>query len=412
MRAVAGFLPGIDLDEALRDAQDDTIRVRIDASLSQAWVEGERLRVQAPMRDEWKPALKADGAASKTALKLECGAHSVRVGDVRWNVRDHGPLLGATSDLSRKSAEPVRVRGAQGALKLDGRRLKGTLLIYPAREGTACEIAVELPLETYLEGVVASEFNTRWDENAVSAQAIAARTYAYYQKRRARANPFSRFDVEATVQDQVYALKERDDPIAKKIVHQTRGMVLSANGEESGVLKAFYHSTCGGGTELPQAVWGNKVRGFDRSRPCPYCKASPRYAWELTVSTAELVQAVERRGPASRLAPSLLAIRVLSLTPSGRASELLVRWREGSSERSRKIDATELRARLGATRLLSTRFEVNPVMGEPAVRFRGTGYGHGVGLCQYGAKAMGEQGRTAAQILAYYYPDAKLIKLW
>ena len=192
-------------------------------------------------------------------------------------------------------------------------------------------------------------------------------------------------------------------------------------------IKAFYHSTCGGLTELPENVWGRASPGFKKKVSCPYCSGSPRYLWDLEVQTKEIshaiIKAVKSEGllrgwpsqaPRALQQNQLLDVRVVQLEQDGRVARLTTVWADGKTQVKLSIPGVQFRDWMGSGRFRSTRFQVvsEGEGNSSRWRFQGRGYGHGVGLCQWGAKTMGEKGYKMAAILKHYYPDAALRKLW
>ncbi len=346
-----------------------------------------------------------------------------------WSFRCTGGKLHVTGGGSKKPTVvkgPLSVESPAGFFQFNGRPYREALHIYANR--SSCEVVNVVDLEKYLDGLVNSEFNSRWSSEAIAAQVIAARTYALYGVREARKNPKRRYDLESTIKDQVYDGTAKEDYRASREVARTRGLVLTVRSEP---LKAFYHSTCGGMTGLPQTVWGQAHRGFNRIVKCDYCTGSPKFQWNVEVSEREirdaLLASTDRKGWPRDAARFLSLGKLDRFTVArsdghGRALDLRVVWRLGAETRVLPTSAAALRSKLGTTRLLSTWFDVSEAPAvrapagakAPARRFvlSGRGYGHGVGLCQYGAKGMGEQGFKATQILKHYYPGATLSKLW
>ncbi len=283
-----------------------------------------------------------------------------------------------------------------------------------------------------------AEVSSSWRPQAVDAQVIAARTYALYQIRQARFSG-KHFDVESTVKDQVYHGADPEDYLSARSVNRTRGIILSAKaGKRESPIKAFYHSTCGGTTELPQTVWGQKYPGFARRVRCHYCVSSPRYRWELSLTQSDLRRAFQegsaREGsqkgwPAEWkrviLEGSPVEARVVRADATGRVSEVSTIWShptsDGKAQRIElRVDGIRFRNWLGPGELRSTAFQIERQKpgrelasgGSVAFRVSGRGNGHGVGLCQWGAKVMAEKGHSSDAILGFYYPDAILKKLW
>jgi stage II sporulation protein D len=354
----------------------------------------------------------------------------------------------------RYQAGELEVQDASGLLQWDGKRYPARLRIRPDAE-LGCEIVNHVPFETYLEGLVNHEFSSKWAPAAVEAQVIAARTYALHQVREARRDPKRRYDIESTERDQVYGGSERVDEGARLAVARTRGVIL-VDAQAGGVpalkltraapirgahavevqashtqalweriprfnrpesltpLKAYYHSTCGGGTELPEKIWGKKASGFKRRVKCSSCGDSPKASWQLPLSLKELSELLSARGPGSKSKPLRLeGLKIASWTAGGRADRLELLWRGADSKSAirQEISAQEFRMRVGAGRVLSTWFGIYKDKGGNLI-LQGRGYGHGVGLCQWGAKNQGARGARTDAILSHYYPDSRLVRVW
>jgi stage II sporulation protein D len=174
----------------------------------------------------------------------------------------------------------------------------------------------------------------------------------------------------------------------------TRGVVLLV---DSRVFPAYYHSTCGGATVGAVEVFGGPGLPALAGVPCGSCEHAPRRRWEVRVPAASLAAAGIGRPR---------RITVTSRTPSGRAERLGLEGGETTS-----VGAADLRSRLPSPALPSTWIEsVSPVRG--GFLFRGRGYGHGVGLCQYGAAGRAARGWSAEDILRDYYPGASVSRLY
>jgi stage II sporulation protein D len=179
-------------------------------------------------------------------------------------------------------------------------------------------------------------------------------------------------------------------------VRDTAGLVLLWEGE---LFPAFYHTESGGYTEDPRTVFA--ARNMPALKPvrCDFSTGSPHYYWSLDLRLADLAE-ILRRNELS--VGTVTAVEVTERTPSLRASQVAVHGSRGSV----RLRGNDLRRLVGYDVLKSTLFAV-AIDGDTA-RFAGRGYGHGVGLCQYGAKGMAEQGHAARQILEFFYPGASL----
>ena len=285
---------------------------------------------------------------------------------------------------------------ADGALSVNGSRYRGQLLI--RRLGVEISVLNLVPVEHYLYSVLGSESYASWPEAALDAQAIIARSYALWRMAQRRDEPF---DLVATVTDQSYLGIAKENPRLSAAVDRTEGIVLLY---QMKLFRCYYHSTCGGATEAVQNVFPDPPLLPLSSVPCAFCKDSPHYRWHCQISKAELADALRRGGTAlSRLA----SLEVATRTPSGRVQDLAVDSSDGAKLAMR---AGDFRLRVGPRRLPSTWFEIRDL--GAAYEFRGRGWGHGVGLCQWGSKGMAEAGRSATAILQHYYPGATLQRLY
>jgi stage II sporulation protein D len=252
----------------------------------------------------------------------------------------------------------------------------------------------ELPLEDYLVGLINCEISSQWPMEAVKAQAVIARSYAIYQKEARKGSPYH---LESTVMDQVYDGCEIEDSRAVRGVHETEGEVLTYNGN---VIQAFYHSSCGGHTESSENVWGYRlpyVTGVD----CKYCVLAPSVRWEQTLSLKKIETLLKNAGI---VVSGVKGIKAGRRNASGRLNDVLVLTGRGSQS----VPAVKFRQAMGYGIIKSTDFTVKE-NGDDAF-FMGMGYGHGVGLCQWGAKLRASDGFDYREILLYYYPGTLLEK--
>lgn len=258
-----------------------------------------------------------------------------------------------------------------------------------------------LPLETYLVGVLSSEMPLSWPLETLKAQAIAARSYALATMRERSQQSYH---LESSTLDQVFnhispwAEESSLAGKAREAVEQTEGQVLV--GPQNKILKAYFHSDCGGRTASPQNVWGAGVSsGITTDDSCP---ANPRAHWALQLSQEEF--SLKLRRYLRRLdLPAVSEIMLIRPDVGSRVERVEVSLVGGEKIR---LWAHELRAALGYERLRSAIFSVSK--NEDQFQFVGQGFGHGVGLCQWGSRAMGKLGRSYAEILGHYYPRAQI----
>jgi len=303
-------------------------------------------------------------------------AEGIQVG--RSVVRSRRVQIAPAGDLLLM-VNGVRCRGALNIVRLDDDRL---------------QLISEMPLEEYLKGVVPTEIDHRWPIETLKAQAIVARTFT---RRQAADRAGHDFDV-TKVWPQLYGGLPAERSRAAQAVEATRGMVLIFEGH---LLPAYYHTVCGGHTEDAGRVWPAIQQAPLRGVPCHYCQRAPHGHWRFEMSEEEVGQRLQRLGLGGR---PVMGLTVVARDASGRVTTVAVESTQGTS----RVSSVQLRAVLGPNRLRSTNF----VIAHPDSRwvFQGSGWGHGVGLCQWGAARLGQQRQTAAQILAYYYPGAELVE--
>jgi stage II sporulation protein D len=298
-------------------------------------------------------------------------------------------------DLSGVPLGPaVRLTARQGLLRANGRPYRGTLELRRTADGRVTVVNV-VDLESYVDGVIKGEVDPRWPPEAVRAQAVAARTLAV---QRILAQPASGavFDLPATTDAQVYLGAAAEDPAATNAVDATRDLIVTFEGQP---IFAAYHSNSGGHTEDSENVWGT-VYPYLRGVPDPYALDAPGVTWSavlpLAAVQADLARGGIDAGPVDDVAPG-------RVTAWGRAVTVVVHSEDGQTA---ELNANRFRLLVGANVLRSTMFSVS--RDGAALDFSGRGSGHGVGLDQWGARAMAIRGFTFDQILKYYYTDVAI----
>ena len=249
----------------------------------------------------------------------------------------------------------------------------------------------KVPLEDYLYGVVPSEMPASWNLEALKTQAIAARTYAvaYIQK-----NIAEIYHVESTVQSQVYGGVKKETKNSNLAVDQTKSEILVFAEKP---IQAFYHSNSGGKTELAENVWGFQLP-YLKSVESIYCEKAPNFNWEFKIGKSELSEKLGLK--------DILEISILDSFTSGRAKTIHIKETEDSFK---NILAVDLRKLIGGVKIKSTLFDLK--LQDEFVYFTGKGFGHGVGMSQWGAKGMADSGKTHKAILSLYYPGTEFARI-
>jgi len=351
----------------------------------------------------------ANAAAAQGTIRVAV-VDGARVAELRGVDIDISGLGPGVSSVWR--ADVVRATAAGGAIEIDGRRAPAFRLRsehairlngreYPApleivRSGDGLAVVNELPLEDYVVGVLRAEAGEKWPLEMLRAQAVVARTYAAYHRSIATGKPYH---ILASTVHQQYAGRV---PAASPIwgaVRDTAGQVLLWEGE---VFPAFYHTESGGYTEDPRMIFA--ARNLPALTPvrCDFSAGSPHFYWNLDLRLAAVTDALRKSNVD---VGGVTEIEVSERTPSLRAAVVTVRGVGGTA----RLRGNDFRRMLGYDTLKSTLFAV-AVAGEWA-RFSGRGYGHGAGMCQWGAKGMAEQGYAARKILEFYYPGTTLAPL-
>lgn len=248
-------------------------------------------------------------------------------------------------------------------------------------------IVENMAIETYVASVLAGEVGPSWPLEALKAQAIASRTFAL---KRMKERKERGFHVENSYMDQVF--KKGPAKIFIQAVKETAGLVLGLNDE---LIESSFHSTCGGHTANSKEVWG-QAYPYLRGVSCSYCTISPSFKWSNTIKRAELE---EKIGKFSN-------IKVTSRSEDGRSKTL-----ELSGPGKKSLSGQQFRMKISPLKVKSTLITSLHFNGKN-LEISGQGFGHGVGLCQYGALGMAKEGLTAEQILAHYYPGTVIKKFY
>jgi stage II sporulation protein D len=328
--------------------------------------------------------------------------------DVRVS-RSSGPVV----------AEAVAVRfepAGDKPITLDAIPYRGAMDVF-AVEPEGLNAVNDLPLEDYLLGVVPIEIGPRGEDElaAVAAQAVAARTYAVAHL---RAREEMGFDVFGSVEDQAYGGLAAERPESTRAVRETVGQILMYGGLP---IRAMYHSTCGGRTSPVEEVLDRAPAPYlqsvsDRAPDgTDYCAASPRYRWVDTLRSPDLNGRVREQverifGTTASHTGDIVDLRVSRRTPSGRVEALAVRGTHSEFVLERLDIRIALQNEAGRI-LGSTDFEVVRASGG-SIELHGRGFGHGSGMCQWGAIGRARAGQDWQTILATYYPGAKLVSVY
>ncbi len=302
-----------------------------------------------------------------------------------------------------------------GLVRLGERAYRGRFVLVPSDRGRGLIVINHLDLESYLAGVLANELYRSWSPATYRALAVAARTFARYQMMTFGAN--HRYDLGATQASQVYKGADSETSKSWDAVNFTRGVVLVAGppGQEK-IFMAQYSSCCGGRVN-PAEVLRNAppLEPLRGGQVCEDCLPSPQYRWEpVRLSASSVLSAVAAVYRQAERLDRLAEIKVASNTDHGRMLWLDIVGENGESIRIRADDLRLALLRHGSTqanRLYSMNCKIR-VSDDYVEFYDGRGFGHGVGLCQWGAEGKAQKGFSAVQILDFYYPGAKLYRIY
>lgn len=342
----------------------------------------------------------APAHALELRVAIQEGVNRVQVGSsTKAIVRDAaGQELGELTELNAYSAQGSSGNVALGQWRsqslwiepTDGgfvwigdRWYRGRTQLVPTSKGLTAVNHVDI--EQYLYSVLGSEMSPSWPLEALKAQAVAARSYALHQRSRAR-NPL--YDLGNTTTWQVYKGLASEALSTQQAVNATSGQVMTYDGE---IILAVFHSASGGHTENVEDIWKSPFIPYLRG-VVDYDQSAPVFEWTKSFSRREISGKISGVG-------SIVSMTPERTTPQGRIVTMLVEGDRGQ----KRVSGNDLRSALG---LRSTLFVVNPTTN--GFEIRGRGYGHGLGMSQWGARNLATQGINYQQILTHYYPNATL----
>jgi len=252
-----------------------------------------------------------------------------------------------------------------------------------------------LPLEEYLKSVIPSEISSKWEHEALKAQSIAARTFTYYHMLTNKKKPF---DIYLNLQQ--YKGVASEHPRTSWAVDVTFGQCSFLN---SKIFPAYFHAVCGGYTEEASYVWKTSV-GLPHPVRCTFCSNSRYFAWKQIFTKSAILKKFRDSGYKWNNISNISPGEKASFYP--RTRTIIV----SADGKSAEITANNFRKILGYNKIRSSIFSIKRK--NATYEFTGRGWGHGVGLCQYGAKTLAEQGKNAEFILEYYYPSTVIKRVY
>lgn len=305
---------------------------------------------------------------------------------------------GVALDRWQSNAIWIEPKDKNGVVWIGNRWYRGRVYVVPTGKGLTAVNYVDL--EKYLFSVLGAEMHSSWPLEALKAQAVAARSYALHERQGSRNGVFDLGDNQGW---QVYKGVETEAVSTQQAVLATTGQVLTHNGQ---IINAVFHSSAGGCTENVEDVWVQALP-YLRTVTNDFDKGAPVYEWSKTVSAAELTRFGV--GNVQRIEP-------ISVSPvCKRVKRARIIGDRGQTE----VDGDRLREEF---ELKSTLFAITPQFPQTASKsggkvqpagfvINGKGFGHGLGMSQWGAHNMARQGYNYQQILGQYYVKTTLAKI-
>lgn len=367
-----------------------------------------------------KPSGKAriirDGDAISSAWTTD-GTLTVRLLNDGWKVSRSGGSAGASERMFGSGSLLIEPIGKTDEIRWNDRDWPGEMRLHVTDDGM--DLVMVVGIEEYLPGVIAKELYPSWTPAAYRAQAIAARSYATVESDRWKGR--RHYDMVAGQLSQAW-IGATDNAKANDAVRQTRGQVLVESGS---VVPAYYSSACGGRpanalgtvTDNPHHAIASVSTGDGAARKDGCCEGSPVESWQMVIPVSAIVTRVRAWGAANgrqdlAKLEGLQRVEAADRNAAGRPVAMRLRPTRGADL---LIEAEDFRRAINAagdakTAVKSCDCEV--VIRGAKATITGRGFGHGVGMCQHGAEAMGRAGRDERAILARYYPKASIVRAW
>lgn len=312
------------------------------------------------------------------------------------------------------------------SLQLEGRLIPGFITVRAAwsENPARFDVIATMPVESYLPGVLGKELIRSWPRQAFEAQAVAARTYALQERRRARTEG-RLVDVEDTTADQVFE-GTSSLMVAVEATRATRGWTLTDDGS---LIRAYFSSQCGGRPASAARAWTtgsplsmNRVESLQAKPRQAYCQRAPLYRWTIERSSDDFHKRLRAWGRSKgRDLMSLTRVRSIEVRDRNEAGRPDTYSIVTDSGREYAMAPEELREAANwsvpglepITR--ENRFhsgDVEVIVRADSVRVIGRGFGHGVGMCQWCAKGMADSGMDWRSMIEQFYPGADVRKMY
>lgn len=333
------------------------------------------------------------------------GAYSIL--DAQRRVVFQGPKLPVSKIKARGESiqigvqsiqtNPIMIESPGYGVRIKGAHYRQAVEVWRETNGKITVIN-DITVEDYLKGVLPSEVNPRWPMESLKAQAIASRTYALFKMIE---NGGQRYHLSKDVLSQVYGGKNLEHSVTTRAVEETQGQILVYKNK---VFPAYFHSTCGGLTTRAENIWSIEPHPSLEGVECNFCWKSRHYRWQADFTKAEIEKKLSERGV--KMA-GFRDLKVGEKDRTGRANYFLIT----TAAEGIPIQSNDFRLWVSPQKLKSTWIQ-SITKTKTGYSMKGRGWGHGVGLCQYGTKQLGEMGYSHERILNYYYPESQIVQYW
>ncbi len=382
---------------------------------------GRHFQTAAVWADSSKTLIKSDKVKPPSTIKPKILNESVRVllkkdvAKVTLNAGKNITLLNPYSGkriyqgkgpviLSKKNgylsinsqASKIRtceVKSNSATITLEKKPYRGVFLIFIEKD--RLNVVNKVQIEHYLLGVVPKEMPPSWEKQALMAQAVASRTYAMYVREKSKDK---QYDIEATTLSQVYGGYIAESPKSSIAINETSGQVMTYDDK---FIVAYFHSNSGGHTESPKNVWKADIP-YLRAVPDKFSKNIPGSNWEYFLSYEDTCENLERDG---FFLGNIHKLKTLGRSSSGRILKVIISSEKGTY----KMSSNNFRITVGGCKIKSTLF--NAFSYPDGIFFQGKGFGHGVGMSQWGARRMAQKGANYKEILKRYYQNIEIAQL-
>ncbi len=350
------------------------------------YLKKQNIRITGELRDIRVLLLKTSGTVTVSS-DSRTRVTEISSGHVVFDASDSAMVI-----TPAKIKDPVSVISMDSILTVNGTPYRGSLEIHNIL-GVLNVINI-VSMNDYLKGVVPAEMPVSWPMEALKAQAVAARTFCYS---RLGSGDRALYNLDSTTRSQVYRGRAVENVNSSRAVDDTDGIIITC--DERPVV-AYFHSTCGGRTADGEDVWPGTCVPYLKSRECGWCRESSHYSWETELSAEEIEKAVRTKYRGVKKISGVAFSR-----HRGRVTEVKITYENGSI----KLNGNEFRLMFSPMTVKSLYFS-SAKKGKKIV-LTGHGWGHGAGMCQWGARGMALDGKNFSQILSAYYTGIKLVKI-